>query len=108
MSELQSIPLQKFLSNIKQKGYNLTKIYAQGSEVRFIQLHSNLQRKPFLLQVPSRFVIYSTEPDHIIDKEDNDYRSFRQREYLQKIKLDDVACFSKYNLCVKYSIVFSC
>ena len=108
MSELKSIPLQKFLSKIKQKGYSSTKVYTQGPEVRFIQLYSNLQRKPFLLQVPSRFVIYSNETDYMLEKEEYDYRSFRQREYLEKIKLRDGACCSKYNLCVKNNTVFTC
>ena len=108
MSELKSIPLQKFLGSIKQKGYASTRVYTQGNEVKFVQLHSNLQRKPFLLQVPSRFVIYSTETDHILDCTENNYRNFRQRGYLEKIKLRDVACFSKHNLCVKNNNVYSC
>ena len=108
MSEPQSIPLQKFLSNIKQKGYNFTRIYTQGPEVKFIQLYSCLQRKSFLLQVPSRFVIYSTETDHMIDQVENDSRNYRQREYLAKINLRDVACSSGANLCVKNDTVFSC
>jgi hypothetical protein len=108
MTEHKSIPLQKFLSNIKQKGYSYTKVYAQGPEVKFIQLYSNLQRKPFLLQVPSQFVIYSTATDHMLDLVENDYRNFRQREYLNKINLHDAACLSECNLSVKDGTEFSC
>ncbi len=108
MSKLESMPLQKFLCNIKQKGYTSTQVYAQGPEVKFIQLYSNLQRKPFLLQVPNRYTIYSTAPDHMLDRIENDYRNFRQRGYLDKITLDNVACFSKHNLCVKNNTVYGC
>nr|QBK87499.1 MAG: hypothetical protein LCMAC201_04090 [Marseillevirus LCMAC201] len=104
----ESIPLQKFLSNITQKGYTSTKVYIQESKVRFVQLYSNLQHKPFLLQVPNRFVIYSTGADHLLDYIENNYRNYRQREYLEKINLRDVACFSKDSLCVKNNNVYNC
>lgn len=103
----QPVPLQKFISNIKQKGYSYAKVYTQGSEVKFIKLFSCLQRKAFLLQVPSRFGL-SSETDHMIVPVENDYRNFRQCEYLSKIKLHNVACSSKENLCIKNDNIYSC
>jgi len=108
MSEFKSISLQKFSNNIKEKGYTSAKFYTQGTEVKFIQLYSKLQRKAFLLQVADKFVIYNTDCEYILNPTESDYRSFRQQQYLTKIKLSKVACLSKYNLCVKDDTTFSC
>ncbi len=100
--------LQEMLGTIKQQGYASIKIYTQGTEVKFVQLQSNLQRKPFLLQFPCRYSINSTKTDHILNEIQGNYRSYRQEEYLKKILLQHVACLSERNLCIKNDNIITC
>lgn len=99
--------LQKLLVSLKQRGYSSLKVYSEDSKIRFIKVCSPLERKPFLLQVPST-EHYCGCSDHLLEPEEHCYRNYRQREYLNMIKLSDLACFSNHNLCVKNSEIITC
>lgn len=100
--------MEKVLTIIKNKGYTSTTVYTEDKKVKFIQLHSDLQRKPFLIKVDEKFTINFDYADHTIIQTEPDYRSFRQREYLAGVDLDTTVCRSASNLCVKNGDTITC
>lgn len=98
---IEEISLGEVSSQIKKYGYSSIKIYTKGTQVKFIQLNTNLQRKPFLLQLSHQYSMNSTRTDHILTEIQGNYRSFRQEKYLTKIPVHNIACLSDTNLVVK-------
>lgn len=97
--------LKMLIKQLSDNGYNSYKTFVIDTQILFIELFSSSQRKPFILHVPQ---VSCSNPDYMLEISELNYKTFRQREYLNKIQLDGVACFSPENLSIKIGGVISC
>lgn len=104
----KTISLQKFITTIKDNGYSPTKMYTLHSNIKYIELCLNLRRKPLLIRIPDNLIVHNNVSNYAMVNDDVNYRNYRQREYLGKITLDQVACVSEKNLCVKSGEDYEC
>jgi hypothetical protein len=93
--------IQEFLQELKHVGYHNIILYTEELQVKFIELSTLSQRRPFLIYISAGLNFRSKEVDHLLEKEESNYKNYRQREYLEKIKLETVACLSNHNICLK-------
>lgn len=98
--------LQGLIDSIRRKGYTQLKMYAENTHIRLLVITSTLHRKEFVVILPQRW--RTNAPNHTLDEIEINYMSYRQREYLQKIGLDQVACFSTKNICIKKETEYTC
>lgn len=101
------LELANLLEQFRQQGYPL-KIYTQGNIIKFVRTTSRLHHKPFLLQVHGNNDGKCKKPDYILSVDQCDYKTYRQRECLGSISLDNVCCYTGDNLCVKNNDTFLC
>lgn len=106
---MSEIELQKIITVLKQCRYTVVQTFNIGTEAKFLLLYSSLQRKPLVVDIDSEKSLYSGSPDHILEPTECNYRNYRQREYLSKIDLQNVACLSSENIALKKNgEVFDC
>lgn len=98
--------LQGLIEAVKRKGYASIKMYAENTHIRVLVITSTLHRKEFVVTLPERW--RTNAPNHTLDQIENNYMSYRQRDYLSKISLTGVACFSDKNICIKNDTEFTC
>jgi hypothetical protein len=97
-----SISLHGFLTKFTENYYTISSIYNQDSQVKYILLLTPLQRKPFLLDIPDTLNIHSSRFDYtLIQDSETNYKSFRQRDYLSNLSIDNIACITEQNITIK-------
>jgi hypothetical protein len=99
--------LQAFLTKFNEYNYSIGDIYNEN-RVKYILLLTPLQRKPFLLEFPEIINIQTNRFDLTLEEEKElNYKSFRQREYLLNLELNNIACITEENMTIKINNLVS-
>lgn len=100
--------LKSLITKLADQGYKSHRTFVVDTQILFIELVSILQRKQFLVRIPSSTIIHTSDPNFLLELSEMDYKTFRQKEYLEKINLDSVACVSNNNISIKLDSVLTC
>lgn len=97
--------ISNFIEKIKKERYTKPQIYVcNDTVIMFDLLTPNRHRFVILINQPLKAETF----DYLLEKEDCDYRNFRQRQYLQKINIDNLCCITDKNICIKTQNIYKC